>query len=223
MCGRFSIAEEIQLLQEQFQFGFAEEVTPRYNVAPSQKILAVGIDQNQQRQGKQMKWGLVPYWAQDEKIGYKMINARSEGIDSKPSFKHAFRRRRCLILADGFYEWKASEEGKQPYRFIMKDKRPFAFAGLWETWTKGREPLTTCTIITTAANEVTAEVHDRMPVILSEDRYDSWLNPKMDDVEMLKTMLIPYPADLMDKYRVSTLVNSPKNDLEDILSPLNSL
>lgn len=222
MCGRFSIAEEIQLLQSQFQFEFAEEVTPRYNVAPSQKILTVVSDKGR-RQGKQMKWGLVPYWAQDEKIGYKMINARSEGIDLKPSFKHAFKRRRCLILADGFYEWKATEEGKQPYRFVMKDKMPFAIAGLWETWTKGKELLTTCTIITTAANEVTANVHDRMPVILPEDSYDGWLNPKFDDVNTLKTMLTPYPAELMDKYRVSTLVNSPKNDLADILSPLNSL
>ncbi|MGA5691375.1 SOS response-associated peptidase [Cytobacillus pseudoceanisediminis] len=223
MCGRFSLAEDISVLQQYFDFEISEEISPRFNIAPSQRILTV-ISDGQDRRAGTMKWGLVPSWAKDEKIGYKMINARAEGIDEKPSFKHAFRRRRCLIISDGFYEWKKHEDGnKQPYRFIMKDKRPFAFAGLWETWKKGKQPLHTCTIITTTPNEVTEDVHDRMPVILHQDSYDLWMNPKNDDTEHLKSLLVPYPADEMDLYPVSTLVNSPKNDLAEILAPLNSL
>ncbi|SFA71777.1 MULTISPECIES: SOS response-associated peptidase [unclassified Bacillus (in: firmicutes)] len=222
MCGRFSIAEELIRLQLQFQFEFSEELTPRYNVAPSQKVLTV-VDNGGQRTGKQMKWGLVPSWATDVKIGYKMINARAEGVDIKPSFKNAFKSRRCLILADGFYEWKVTENGKQPYRFIMKNHKPFAMAGLWETWAKGDEPLTTCTIITTEPNDVTRYVHDRMPVILKEEDYDKWLDPKFSLTSELKSLLVPYTAEEMDKYAVSTLINSPKNDLAELLSPLNSL
>ena len=222
MCGRFSLAEDISALQQYFDFEISEEISPRFNIAPSQRILTV-ISDGQKRRAGTMKWGLVPFWAKDEKIGYKMINARAEGIDEKPSFKHAFKRRRCLILTHGFYEWKKQEDGnKQPYRFIMKDKKPFAFAGLWETWKKGEQPLHSCTIITTTPNEVTEDVHDRMPVILHQDSYDLWLNPKNDDTEHLKSLLVPYPAEEMDLYPVSTMVNSPKNDISYILSQLNS-
>jgi putative SOS response-associated peptidase YedK len=222
MCGRFSLAEDILQLQQYFEFELTEEISPRFNIAPSQQILSV-ISDGQKRRAGTLKWGLVPSWAKDEKIGYKMINARSEGIDEKPSFKHAFKRRRCLILADGFYEWKKNEGSKQPYRFIMKSKEPFAFAGLWETWKKGNQPLHSCTIITTTPNGVTKDVHDRMPVILPRDTYDLWLNPKYDETEHLKSLLVPYPAEEMEKYPVSTLVNSPKNEMEELLSPLNSL
>ncbi|KON83523.1 hypothetical protein AF332_27635 [Sporosarcina globispora] len=222
MCGRFSLTEDISILQQYFNFKIAEDIFPRYNIAPSQKILTI-ISDGQNRRAGTMKWGLVPFWGKDEKIGYKMINARAEGIDEKPSFKHAFKRRRCLIVSDGFYEWKKDEKGKQPYRFIMKDNRPFAFAGLWETWKKGEQPLHSCTIITTTPNEVTEKVHDRMPVILHRDSYDLWLNPKNDCTEHLKSLLVPYPAEAMDLYPVSTLVNSPKNDLAEVISPLNSL
>ena len=222
MCGRFTLTDEIINLQAAFQFENLEETIPRYNISPGQNILTV-VSNKTSRLGKNMKWGLVPNWAGDEKIGYKMINARAETIDSKPSFKHAFRRRRCLILADGFYEWKKTAEGKQPYRFVMKDHKAFAFAGLWETWTKGKKPLVTCTIITTGPNEVTKDVHDRMPVILPEHTYDTWLNPSFDDINELKKLLAPYPADEMEKYEVSTLVNAAKNDSPELISPLNSL
>lgn len=205
MCGRFSLTEDISALQQYFNFEIAEEITPRYNIAPSQRILTI-ISDGQNRRAGTMKWGLVPFWANDEKIGYKMINARAEGIDEKPSFKHAFKRRRCLIVANGFYEWKKQEDGnKQPYHFIMKNKKPFAFAGLWETWKKGEQPLHSCTIITTTPNEVTEDVHDRMPVILHQDSYDLWLNPKNDDTEHLKSLLVPFPAEEMDLYPVSTM------------------
>lgn len=224
MCGRFSLAEDIHILQEQFQFEISEEIRPRYNVAPSQKILTVVSDEGH-RTGKTMRWGLVPYWADDIKIGYKMINARGESVDEKASFKHAFKKRRCLILADGFYEWEKKSDGtKQPFRFIMKNKQPFAMAGLFEMNSKvAEEPVVSCTIITTTPNKVTEKVHDRMPVILKEEDYDMWLNPSMNDTEFLKTLIKPYEAEQMDAYLVSTLVNSPKNDLADILSPLNSI
>ncbi|MEH6988442.1 SOS response-associated peptidase [Cytobacillus firmus] len=222
MCGRFSLEEDINKLQQYFNFEVAEEITPRFNIAPSQRILTI-ISNGQNRRAGTMKWGLVPFWAKEEKIGYKMINARSESIEEKPSFKHAFKRRRCLIVATGFYEWQKTEEGKQPYRFIMKDNRPFAFAGLWETWKKGEKPLHTCTIITTTPNAVTEDIHDRMPVILKEEDYDSWMDPHNQDTELLKTLLVPYAAEEMAKYKVSDLVNSPRNDVADVLTPLNSL
>lgn len=224
MCGRFSLATDIAELQEQFNFNFNGEFTfgSRFNIAPSQQVLTLGSNEGK-RVGTTMKWGLVPYWADDIKIGYKMINARGESVDEKASFKKSFKSKRCLILADGFYEWKKEGRNKQPFRFVMKDERPFAFAGLWEQWNKGEEPLYTCTIITTKPNEVTKEVHDRMPVILEKDVYDLWLNPEMDDTEYLKSLLVPYPADRMKMYPVSTVVNSPKNDLEECLAPLNSI
>lgn len=223
MCGRFTLTETIQKLQMAFEFEYSGgEIVPRYNIAPSQNILTV-IGNGEQRIGKQMKWGLVPSWAKDEKIGFKMINARAESIDSKPSFKTPFKRKRCLILADGFYEWRKTEEGKQPYRFIMKDEEPFALAGVWDTWNKGGNPLMSCTIITTDPNEVTEEVHDRMPVILKKSDFEDWLNPNFNDTDYLKSLLVPYPAEKMDKYPVSSKVNSPKNELAELISPLNSL
>lgn len=210
------------MLQEQFNFDFNGELILRYNIAPSQDILVLGSN-GHSRVGTTMKWGLVPSWANDTKIGYKMINARSETIDEKPSFKNSFKSKRCLVLSDGFYEWKKDEKGKQPYRFVMKDRKPFVMAGLWERWDKGKTPLFTCTVITTTPNDVTRNVHDRMPVILPEDTYDTWLNREMNDTNYLKSLLVPYPAEEMDLFQVSTLVNSPKNDVEACLEPINSL
>ncbi|PLT29589.1 SOS response-associated peptidase [Peribacillus deserti] len=222
MCGRFTLTEGLQQLQTKFEFECSEELIPHYNIAPSQQILTLTSD-GSKRTGQLMKWGLVPYWAKDIKIGYKMINARAEGIDAKASFKMPFRRKRCLILADGFYEWKKTEGGKQPFRFIMNDKETFAFAGLWDTWTQDGSPLYSCTIITTDSNSVTEDVHDRMPVILPADVYTDWLNPGLQDTEYLKSLLVPYPAEKMDKYPVSQLVNSPKNNSAELLAPLNSI
>lgn len=222
MCGRFTLTDEIINLQSHFQFEYYEETVPRYNIAPGQDILTI-VSDGKNRIGSNMKWGFVPYWAEDKKIGYKMINARAETIETKPSFKHSFRRKRCLILADGFYEWKKTADGKQPYRFVMKDGKTFAFAGLWESWHKGNEQLVSCTIITTGPNELTSDVHNRMPVILPQHTYDTWLNPKFEDVGELKMLLKPYPAQEMDKYEVSTLVNAAKNDHPELISPLNSL
>lgn len=221
MCGRFTLTDELIQLQDQFQFEFNGEYTPRYNIAPGQMILAVGSN-GQRRKGNMLKWGLIPYWAKNEKIGYKMINARAESIDEKPSFKHVFKKRRCLILADGFYEWKKTEDGKQPYRFVLKNKKTFAFAGLWETWRKGDKPVHSCTIITTTPNEVTKDVHDRMPVILPAETHDLWLDPSYEDIQQLKSLLLPFPGEEMEKYPVSTLVNSASNESAQCMAPLNS-
>jgi putative SOS response-associated peptidase YedK len=222
MCGRFSLATEQPILQDQFDFIINEELDYRYNIAPSQNILVIGSN-GQERVGTKMRWGLVPPWSKDMKIGFKMINARAETLDEKVSFKQPFKKKRCLILSDGFYEWKKQDKEKQPYRFIMKDRRPFAFAGLWECWVKGDKPLYTCTIITTTPNELTKDVHDRMPVILPPSEYDLWLDRDVNDTEKLKSLLVPFNDQLMDVYPVSSIVNSPKNESAKCLEPTNSL
>ncbi|MDR4934991.1 SOS response-associated peptidase [Rossellomorea marisflavi] len=222
MCGRFSLIESVHELQQQFEFDISAKLQPRFNIAPIQEVFSI-ISDGKKRRGGTLRWGLVPHWAKEAKIGYKMINARAEGIEEKQSFREPFRKKRCLIIADGFYEWKKVDDRKQPYRFVMKDRKPFAFAGLWETWKKGDAPLHTCTIITTTPNAVTEDVHDRMPVILKHRDYDRWLDPSNQRVDELKSLLVPYPAEEMELYAVSELVNSPKNDVADVLSPLNSL
>lgn len=222
MCGRFSLFEDINSLKEQFQFDFPEDLDARYNIAPGQDILTV-IENGKGRIGTMMRWGLIPFWADDEKIGYRMINARGETVDEKASFKHAFKQKRCLILTDGFYEWKKEGKQKQPYRFGMKNKKPFALAGLWENWNKDGKAITSCTIITTGPNDVTEKIHDRMPVILPEDKLDLWLNSSMDQTQELKKLLVPYDADIMEAYPVSTAINSAKNEGKELIAPLNSL
>lgn len=161
--------------------------------------------------------------ANDKRIGNKLINARAETIDEKNSFKQPFMKKRCLILSDGFFEWKKQNNEKQPYRFIMKDRRPFAFAGLWEYWNQGVAPLYTCTIITTTPNDITRDIHDRMPVILPAQEYDCWLDRDFSETKKLKSLLVPYDANLMEVHPVSSIVNSPKNDSKDCIVPLNSL
>ncbi|GLH62255.1 SOS response-associated peptidase [Parageobacillus sp. G301] len=221
MCGRFSLTVGIEQLQSLFGFGYSENIAPRFNIAPSQQVLTV-MEEDGARIGKMMKWGLVPSWANDPKIGWKMINARAETVDEKASFRRAIKRRRCLILADGFYEWKKEGEKKIPYRFTLQNEQPFAFAGLWETWDKHGETLYTCTIITTKANELVGMIHDRMPVILPQEWHDAWLDPKLEDTDYIKSLLQPYPAEEMKMYEVSTIVNSPKNDVADCIKPVNS-
>lgn len=222
MCGRFSFATEQSIIEEQFDVLIQEELSYRYNVAPSQNIFVIGSN-GQKRIGTFMRWGLVPPWSKDIKIGYKMINARSESIDKKVSFKTPFIKKRCLIISDGFYEWKKNGKEKQPYRFVMKDRKPFAFAGLWECWKQGEQPLFTCTILTTEANKVTEDVHVRMPVILPSDSYDTWLDPRFHQIDQLKSLLVPFDEGLMEAYQVSNLVNSPAHDVKECLEPINSI
>lgn len=217
MCGRFRMARSKELLEE--AFGAVDgpvpvEWEPRYNVAPGQPIVAVR--QNAAcpvRELVSLRWGLIPSWAKDAAIGYKMINARAETAAEKPAFREAMKRRRCLIPADGFYEWKKEGKQKLPYCFTLSDDAIFAFAGLWERWrSPAGEPVESCTILTTEPNELAREIHDRMPVILSRDDYDLWLDPSFARVDELKTMLQPYPARAMRCFRVSDRVNQVKYD-----------
>jgi putative SOS response-associated peptidase YedK len=217
MCGRYTLSTPAGRLAEELQLDSTVEVPPSYNVAPTQQVAAVLEDEGGRRL-EMFRWGLVPSWADDPDIGSRMINARSETAPEKPSFRRAFRGRRCLIPADGFYEWKREEGGKQPYYFRMQDGRPFAFAGLWESWDKGDGTLRTCTILTTRANPVLEGIHDRMPVILPRDAYNAWLDPDADREE-LGELMIPYPHDDLEAYPVSRFVNSPRNNDERCVEP----
>jgi putative SOS response-associated peptidase YedK len=219
MCGRYTLASPTERLAEEFGVDAASiELAPNYNVAPTQQVAAV-VDEGGQRRLEVLRWGLIPPWADDPGIGSRMINARSETAPGKPSFRRAFRERRCLIPADGFYEWQRTNGAKQPYYIHMEEGRPFAFAGLWESWSKGGEgEVRTCTILTTGANALVGEVHDRMPVILAHDAYDVWLDPASERDE-LTGLLAPYPVDEMEAYPVSRFVNSPSNNDPRCIEP----
>lgn len=212
MCGRYTLRTPVETLAE--EFGISDplpEIPTRYNIAPTQEVAAV-LEEDEERKLEMLRWGLIPSWADDPAVGNRMINARSETAAEKPSFRTAFRKRRCLILADGFYEWQKTNGGKQPYYIRMEDGSPFAFAGLWESWDKHGGEIRSCTILTTDANEMVGEVHHRMPVILPPETYDLWLDTDMRDTEPLLDLLRPYPDDVMDAYPVSRFVNSPSND-----------
>jgi putative SOS response-associated peptidase YedK len=219
MCGRYTLASPTERLAEEFGVDASStELAPNYNVAPTQQVAAV-LEEGGQRRLEVLRWGLIPPWADDPGIGSRMINARSETAPGKPSFRRAFRERRCLIPADGFYEWQRTNGAKQPYYIHMEDGRPFAFAGLWESWSKGGEgEVRTCTILTTGANALVGGVHDRMPVILAHDAYDVWLDPASERDE-LTGLLAPYPVDEMEAYPVSRFVNSPSNNDPRCIEP----
>jgi putative SOS response-associated peptidase YedK len=221
VCGRYTLRTPVETLAEEFGItGPLPEVPTRFNVAPTQEVAAVLIEEDEQRKLEMLRWGLIPSWADDAAIGNRMINARSETAAQKPSFRSAFRKRRCLVLADGFYEWQKTASGKQPYYIRMGDGSPFAFAGLWESWGKYGEEVRSCTILTTEANGLVGEIHHRMPVILPAEEYDLWLDPDMGEAEPLLDLLRPYPDDLMEAYPVSRFVNSPSNDSEQCVESL---
>jgi len=213
MCGRYTITVSGRLLAELFELGSEPRFAPRYNVAPTQHVPVVRLSADGQREWVEARWGLVPAWAKDESIGARMINARGETLTEKPSFRNAVRRRRCLIPADGFYEWRREGAGKQPYLIRFSDGRPFAFAGLWEAWrAPGAEPLVSCTIVTTNPNEVVAPLHDRMPVILPRDLHREWLGPGELPAQRLLGLIAPHPAGDMEAFPVSRRVNNPGAD-----------
>jgi putative SOS response-associated peptidase YedK len=220
MCGRFSQAHSAEAIAETFNLNAIPNWQPRYNVAPTQTVPAI-IQNKDEREFKEFRWGLIPAWAKDASIGAKLINARAETIAEKPSFRTAFQRRRCLIVADGFYEWKTQSGKKQPFYFRLKDGKLFAFAGLWERWIAPTgNTLETCTIITTIANEVVAAVHDRMPAIFSPEQYDRWLDPEFKQTEELQALLHAYPAEAMATYPVGRAVNSPSHDGQDCIQAI---
>lgn len=226
MCGRYTVRATWHEMVSQFR-ATGEPVFPwtaRYNIAPTQQVPIVRAHAAT-RELACVRWGLIPSWASDEKIGSRLINARSETLLEKPSFRTAFRRRRCLIVVDGFYEWRTQGRTKLPFYIQRRDQRLFAFAGLWEQWwgpseQRRVEPLTTCTVITTDANAFMAPIHDRMPVIISPDDYELWLQTEGSDLDQVTQLLHPYLADDLQMYPVSTLVNRPTVDDADCIQPL---
>lgn len=200
-----------------------DDVRARYNVAPSQAIPVVRQN-GSVRQFALLRWGLIPRWATDPKMGVRTINARAETVATKPMFRDAFRRRRCVIPADGFFEWKKDgSKKKRPFYITRADGHPFGFAGLWERWERpGVQAIESCTVITTDANDLLQDLHDRMPVILPEDAYDRWLDPTQDDQAELSAMLVPFPPNELALYEVSPLVNSPRNDSPECVAPLDT-
>lgn len=220
MCGRFTLTTNLGANAARFGVArFLEEVGPRYNIAPTQTVIVVSDDGT--RHLTQMQWGLIPSWAKDPTIGNRMINARAETVATKPAFRVALRKRRCLIPADGFYEWQQAGRRKQPVYITFKTREPFSFAGLWDTWTApDGEAIRTCTIITTEANELLKPIHDRMPVILTREAESVWLDPTLQDPAKLLPLLKSYPAQEMEAYAVSLRVNSPSHDTPECLLPL---
>lgn len=214
MCGRFTLNTSAKIIAEFFKLSEVPELKPRYNIAPTQSIATVTVSpETIQRQFQFMRWGLIPSWAKDMKIGSKTINARSETVAEKPAFRSAIKHRRCLIIADGFYEWQPQGKKKQPYYFTMANGEPFAFAGLWENWTSPEgENIVSCSIITTAANETVQPVHDRMPVILPSGDWEQWLDPSINTSGQVLPLLKPYTSDAMKANAVSAIVNSPARE-----------
>ena len=222
MCGRFSQSKSAETIAQVFQVNNVPPLTPRYNIAPTQQIQTILQNAEQsQREFQMLHWGLIPSWAKDPKMGARMINARAETVAEKPSFRAAFKQRRCLILADGFYEWQQQEKKKQPFYFRMNDEHPFAFAGLWEHWKSGDgEVINSCTILTTEPNDLMRPVHNRMPVIIDPKDYDLWLDTEVKTPELLQPLLHPYSAEEMTAYPVSTKVNKPVNDSAELINSL---
>lgn len=223
MCGRYTIAISLDELYEMFRlesFGSYEHTPfkPRYNVAPTQMVPAI-IAHNDKRRLGELRWGLIPSWAKDAKIGYQTINAKAETVTDKPAFRQSFQRKRCLIPADGFYEWQKLGESKQPYRIVLKDRAAFGMAGLYDTWVDPAtgNKLSSCTIITTTPNRLMADIHNRMPVILRPEDEDLWLDRSCQDEASLKRLLIPYSADAMRAYKVSAAVGNVRNDSPELI------
>ena len=226
MCGRFiqiSDPEKIKVSIPDLEIdtGIREKFKQRFNIAPTQDILTI---LNMPTPKLTLThWGLVPFWAKDKTIGNRMINARAETIATKPSFRKSFKKRRCIILSDGFFEWKQENKSKTPYFIRMKNGEPFVFAGLWDNWTNEQtgETLISSTIITTDANTFMSDIHNRMPAILEHDLYRIWLNPLPEAANNLMKCIKPFPHDELAAVEISRLVNSPKNDSAEIIKPIH--
>ncbi|MFA1710304.1 SOS response-associated peptidase [Peribacillus frigoritolerans] len=222
MCGRFTLFSDIEEIKERFEIqgSFDEEYQFSYNIAPSQSVLSVINDGVRNRLGY-LRWGLIPFWAKDEKAGYKMINARAETIAEKASFRNAYKKKRCLIIADSFYEWKKTPERKIPMRIKLKNHAPFGMAGLWESW-KSPEGISiySCSVITTVPNELMTSIHDRMPVILKPEDEKEWLNPSNNDPAYLQQYLKSFDSEQMEAFEVSTDVNSTKNNSPNLIQQI---
>jgi putative SOS response-associated peptidase YedK len=224
MCGRYTLTSSGEDLALAFDLPELPFVPPRYNMAPTQEAAVVRVlEPGGPRRLDPLKWGLIPFWAKEASIGNKMINARAESVAEKPAYKSSFKNKRCLVAADGFYEWKKEGKLKQPYLIRRADKKPFAFAGLWSSWRnpeQGGQPVQTFTILTTSANDLMRPLHDRMPVILDCENFDLWLDPKVQDPEALQKLLVPYAVEGFEAFPVSRVVNNPVNEVADCIAPL---
>jgi putative SOS response-associated peptidase YedK len=221
MCGRYVLKAALPDIARMLGMDVDLDLKPSYNIAPTRAVPACRMEAGAAGQLVLMHWGLIPHWADKPDANYRLINARAETVAQKPAFRTAFRRRRCLIPADGYYEWKALQGRKQPYYFSMKDGSPFCFAGLWERWQPADgEAVESCAIITTAANALGAQIHQRMPVILSEDLYAHWLDPGETESARLLPLLQPFAPEAMSVYPVSTLVNNARVDESRCITPL---
>ena len=221
MCGRFSLTSKGQRLRE--RFGLTEEpgeIAARYNIAPSQPVLV--IPNRRQRLLRPARWGLVPQWARDPSIGHRLINVRADTLAARPAFREALERKRCVIPADGFYEWRRDGKQRRAFYVHARDGAPLAFAGLWDVWRPrdGGEPIASCTIVTTDPNELLSSIHDRMPVVLPPAAYDAWLDPHPRPAAELASLLVPYPAGALDAYEVSSWVNTPDHEGPECIAPL---
>jgi putative SOS response-associated peptidase YedK len=222
MCGRFVQHSDPEIYARQFDLDTTCEAMPRYNVAPTQSVLAIRERDQGKRELVPLRWGLVPFWSKGPDSRYSMINARAETVGAKPAYRDAFKRRRCLIPAEGFYEWRTDEGAKTPFLIQRADRRPFAMAGLWERWRQeDGELLESCTIIVTDANSLVRDIHDRMPVILNEGDIGAWLDPENDDAEELLAMLKPADPAALAMHEVSRQVNSPRNDGPELLEAVD--
>lgn len=223
MCGRFSFAPPIDLIAETFQIADVpwELYRPRYNIGPGQLLMVITNDGGERRVHL-WKWGLIPSWAKDAKLTYSTFNARSETVFDKPMFRGPIRRQRCLVPADGFYEWKKGEKGKQPMRIVLQNQPIFAFAGIYDVWLDAeKQPIPTVSIMTTMPNELMADIHDRMPVILPSEAEESWLDPAIQEREAIAPLLVPYPANRMMVFPVSSLVNNVRHDNVACIEPMD--
>jgi len=223
MCGRFVQYSNPEIYASHFDLDVICRATPRYNVAPTQPVLAIRSTDEGRRELVFLRWGLVPSWSKGPDSRYRMINARAETVNSKPAYRNAFKRRRCLIPAEGFYEWKAGKGGKTPFLIRRKGGEPFAIAGLWERWHAPEvDTIESCTIVVTDANDLVRDIHDRMPVILERENYASWLDPGNQDANGLLAMLTPTDAAPWTMHPVSRQVNSPRNDSPYLLEPVDA-
>ena len=222
MCGRYSLHANPGVIALAFKLGVAIDWSARYNITPSSRIVIVREDAAAGRVAALIKWGLIPGWAKDQTIGNKLANARGETVDEKPSFRNAFKRSRCLIPASGFYEWKTVAGRKQPYYMHPVGAPLFAIAGITERWQGPEGVVETCAIITTGPNGVMRNIHDRMPVILSAEDHDAWLDPRNQSITVLKQLIKPCADSTMAAHAVSARVNAPKNDDAGLIDPLDT-
>jgi len=223
MCGRFTLQIPPELLAEIFGLTEIPVYPSRYNIAPTQKVLAIRtVADNEHRELVSLKWGLIPSWAKDPSIGNRMINARAETVHEKPAFRNAIKHHRCIVPASGFFEWLHEGSTAKPLYVRLKNGSPMCFAGIWEHWKSPEgEIVESCSILTTKSNKLIEPLHERMPVILHQQEFSLWLDREITDPEKLQHLYQPYPADLMEMYPVSSLVNRPRNDIPELIVPFN--